>query len=156
MKILWRQPFSKLPSLAALRRAVLRAKRAGQGQCTECGARLFPGDGKLCEDCRQISKRTAAAWREANPEAARQQIVTYRTKNRARVNANERAYNAQRKLDGLCLKCNALSLEDSQFCYKHREQERAKARRYQARRRARLAQERLADHSRADGQLLNA
>jgi hypothetical protein len=134
----WRQPFSKLPSLAALRRCVLRAARIANGLCTECGARLF-ADGRLCSECRKGSRRAVKTWRAANPEAARQQLVDYRAKNRARVNAYERSYYEQRKIAGICLKCTEEALEDSAFCKRHREMERAKARRYQARRRSRAA-----------------
>ena len=137
--VFWRLPFSKLPTLAALRRRVLRAVRIVKARCTECGARLFPGDGRLCSECRRGSRLAAASWRAANPAIARQQLVNYRAKNRERVNAYERTYYEERKLAGICVKCTDRALDDSLFCEKHREMERAKARRYQARRRARLA-----------------
>jgi hypothetical protein len=140
--VVWKRPFSKIPSLAVLRDKVLRiarsAQRADQQRCSNCGGRRFPGDGKLCDYCRQLKSRATMKWRKAHPEIARQMLIDFRNKNRADVNAKARAYRDEQILEGTCSKCTEPALEDSEFCDKHREQSRAKARRYQARKRAKL------------------
>lgn len=104
--------------------------------CVDCEAGLQDEDGVRCLECRERHARylKTQAGRAMRAGVDRR----FRAQNRAAYNASKRSRYERHKLAGLCVWCTDASTDDSLFCPRHLELNRAKSRERRARHRARL------------------